>query len=107
MGLLGCALAHKSNRDLKSLPRQGLENASLQRGLHWPKLVLLGAVLALLKAEPVKPRAPANPAGVSSCRWGTSRDGCSERDFLRKHGLSNQLKRDRQRGGAKPEPAWG
>lgn len=106
-GTPGMCFGHKSNPDLKLLPRQGLQNTPLQRGWHRPRLVLLGAALALLQAEPVKPRAPSNPPGGSSCRWGTSRDGCSERDFLRKRGLSNPAKTGQTAGGAKPEPAWG
>ena len=59
--LLTSALAHKGNPHPKLLLSQGLKDAPLQRVLHWPRLVLLGAALALLRAEPVKPQGSTKP----------------------------------------------
>lgn len=59
--LLTSALAHKGNPHPKLLLSQGVNDAPLRRVLHWPRLVLLGAALALLRAESVKPQGSGKP----------------------------------------------
>jgi len=94
---------------IPNLPSQVLKDAPLQRVLCWPRLVLVGAAEALLRAELMKPQGSSKPGrGQLLLRMGNRQRrllgaGLPKETWLKQPSYNGTGSRE----GAKPEPARG